>query len=139
MTDRSECGPTTRRRTQIERQAVSQTAGPVAPTEPPLGQNLDVFVALVDRRRSSWEQQGIKAEFRRSPTSWLKPSASVRCEGSKRIAELIVWTTGEAELLTAPLDLAPSDWPPARHYEITSEMELSGCLAELTEYLLTDD
>jgi hypothetical protein len=119
-------------------------AGRWRTAEPPLRQyvsvDLDIFTALVDQWRSFWEQQGIEAEFRGpGPTSSLKPSASVRCEGSKRIAEFVVWTTGEADLFTAPLDLPPSDWPSVRHYEITTEIELRGCLADLTEYLLADD
>jgi hypothetical protein len=102
--------------------------------------DLAAFVALVNQRRSFWKQQGVQAEFRGpGPTSALKPSASVRCQGSKRIAEFMVWTTGEAELFTAPLDLALSDWPSVRHYEIISEIELLSCLADPTEYLLADD
>jgi hypothetical protein len=102
--------------------------------------DLDVFATLVDQRRSIWAKQGIEVEFRAPGRSaeWPKPSASVRCETSQKLAELAVWTSGEAELTTFPRALDPSDNPSVRHYEIT-ETELPSTLDDLTEYLLTDD
>ena len=68
-----------------------------------------------------WKEQGIEVDFLppgRS-ASWSKPSASVRCETSRTLAELVVWTSGEADLTTFRRDLDRSDHPSVRHYEIT--------------------
>jgi hypothetical protein len=96
--------------------------------------DLDVFADLVDQRRSGLEQHGIKVEVRRSQE---QGSASVTCEGSVKIAQLIVWTSGSADLGTARMD-SPDD--PLWHlYGIISESQLPGCLDDLTEFLLTGD
>jgi hypothetical protein len=42
----------------------------------------------------SWERQGIKVEVERSDE---QGSASVTCESSTKVAQLIVWTSGSAE------------------------------------------
>ena len=101
--------------------------------------DLDAFAALVNQRKSSWEKRGIEVEFRPPGRSadWPKPSAAIRCETSEKLAELVVWTSGEAELTTFSRDLDPSEYPSVRHYELT-ETELSGCLDDMAEYLLTD-
>jgi hypothetical protein len=102
--------------------------------------DLDAFAALVAQRRSVWKEQGIEVDFLppgRS-ASWSKPSASVRCETSRTLAELVVWTSGEADLTTFRRDLDRSDHPSVRHYEIT-EAELPRCLDDLTEYLVSGD
>ena len=97
--------------------------------------DLDVFASLVDQRRSIWAQHGIAVEFRRSDEHG---SASVTCEGSVKIAQLIVWTSGEADLGTSSKD-SPEDDPSWHLYGIISESQLPGCLDDLTKYLLTDD
>jgi hypothetical protein len=102
--------------------------------------DLDAFAALVDERRSIWAEQGIEIEFLPPGRSaqWPKPSASVRCETARKLAELVVWTSGEADLTTFRRDLDPSDCPSVRHYEIT-ETDLPSTLDDLTDYLLTVD
>jgi hypothetical protein len=99
--------------------------------------DLDVFAALVDQRRSFWEPQGINAEFKRGPTSWPKPSASVRCENASTLAELTIWTSGEGELQSVRRDT--NDPIVHQHYDLTSEAGLLRCLDDLTEILLKDD
>jgi hypothetical protein len=102
--------------------------------------DFDAFAALVAERRHMWEEQGIEVDFLppgRS-ASWPKPSASVRCETSQKLAELVVWSSGEADLTTFRRDLDPSDYPSVRHDEIT-EADLPRCLDDLTEYLVSGD
>jgi hypothetical protein len=97
--------------------------------------DLDVFASLVEQRRSIREQHRIKVEVGRSRE---QGSASVTCEGSEKIAQLIVWTSGAADLGTARKD-APEDDPSWHLYGIISESQLPGCLDDLTRYLVTDD
>jgi hypothetical protein len=99
--------------------------------------DLDVFAALVAKRQPLWEQRGIEVEFRRGSTTYPKPSAAVRCEGPIRLSELIVWTSGEADLGTARKD--SSDDPAWRIYGIISESDLDRCLDDLAEFLFADD
>jgi hypothetical protein len=106
---------------------------------PPVGQDvqvdLDVVASLVEQQRSTWEQHGIEVEFRQSREYG---SASVTCEGPVKIAQLVVWTSGAADLGTAREDL-PQDDPSWHLYGIISESELPGCVGDLSKYLLTDD
>ncbi len=95
--------------------------------------DLDVFAALVDQKRSFWEQNEIKVEFSRGP-SRLKSAAWVTCEGKSALAQLIVWDSGEADLSTASKDSV--EMLLVEHYEVTSEIGLLGCLEDLTQYLL---
>ena len=55
-----------------------------------------------------------------------------------KIAQLVVWTSGAADLGTARKD-SPQDDPSWHLYGIISESQLLGCLDDLSEYLLTDD
>ena len=97
--------------------------------------DLDAFAAIVDQRRSAWEQLGIKVEFRGPPT-W-SAVALVNCEGEKKVAELVVWKGGRAVLETARLD--STDDPSVHIFRIVSEIGLRGCLDDLTKYVLTED
>ena len=97
--------------------------------------DLDVFASLVEQRRSIREQHKIKVEFGRSQ---VQGSASVTCEGSVKIGQLIVWTSGAADLGTARKD-SPENDPSWHLYGIISETQLPGCFDDLTKYLLTED
>ena len=51
------------------------------------------------------------------------------------IAQLIVWTSGAADLGTARKD-SPEDDPSWHLYGLISESQLPGCLDDLSKYLL---
>ena len=90
---------------------VPSTPGRRHTVGPPVGQDvqvdLDVFASLAEQPQPLWEQHKIKVELVRSQQ---QGSASVTCEGSVKIGQLIVWTSGAADLGTARKD-SPEDDP----------------------------
>ena len=98
--------------------------------------DLNLFARLVEQKRPLWEAHGIEVEFQNGPPR-DKSAAWVSCAGRSALVQLIVWTSGEADLSTASRD---SDDPPVvEHYEITSEVGLLECLDDVTMYLLTSE
>jgi hypothetical protein len=95
--------------------------------------DLDLFERLVESKAREWEQSGIRTEFHRGPQR-TKSSAWVNCETEWSIAQLVVWTSGEADLSWCAKDTR--DAPLVDTYELTSEIGLLGCLDDLTAHLL---
>ena len=96
--------------------------------------DLALFARLVEERAERWRDVGITSEFHSGPPT-DKQAAWVDCATDWSMAQLIVWTSGEADLIWG-YALEDSD-PETDHYELTSEIGLIGCLDDLTGHLLT--
>jgi len=77
-------------------------------------------------RRGKWESAGISWEVVRHEEH-DKPAVSLRAESPARVAELLLWVSGEADLTHAQLMPHVTD-PTVDHYELTSQVGLDGCL-----------
>jgi len=82
--------------------------------------------AAVEARRERWAAAGVTWEIVRHPAT-DKPAASLRAEAPTAVAELILWVSGEADLMHAGLVPVITE-PSVEHYEITSSLGLEGCL-----------
>lgn len=51
----------------------------------------------------------------------------MRAESRARVAELLVWVSGEADLIHAELEPRVTD-PATDHYDLTTQLRLNGCL-----------
>lgn len=60
------------------------------------------------------------------------PAASLRAESASGTAELILWTSGEADLMHAGI---PVSEVVTEHYELTDEVGLHRCLDDLESHL----
>ena len=100
------------------------------------GVNLNLLNDAVARRRERWDAASLTWEIVRDekepPTP--KPAVSLRVEGQVGIAELILWSSGEADLTHARLSPKVMD-PTTEHYEITSAVGLEGCLDDLERHI----
>lgn len=93
---------------------------------------LDWFDAGVARRAARWKAAGVSWQMIRwSPTE--KPAVSLRAESIRATGELIVWASGEADLICALLPVL--DEPVSEHYELTSRLGLEGCLDDFERFL----
>ena len=94
--------------------------------------DLDLLSEAVDRRRERWEAASVAWEIvhdeKQPPTP--KPAVSLRVERATGVAELILCTSGEADLTHARL-LPKIEEPATVHYEITSSLGLDSCLDDL--------
>jgi hypothetical protein len=77
------------------------------------------------------ERHGITWEMTFGPTR-DKSAAWVDCQRGNRLGQLIVWTSGEAELAVLSL---PTDDPYQVHYDLASADEIATCQRDLTEKL----
>ncbi len=85
----------------------------------------------VSRRARAWHAAGMRWEIVR----WRltdKPASSLRVEKDDALAELILWVSGEAELIYTP---RLEDPPMAEHYEITTAAGLNGSLDNLEVHI----
>jgi hypothetical protein len=91
--------------------------------------DLSLLDNAVEARRARWAAAGVTWEIvRHSVTD--KPAASLRAEAPTAVAELILWVSGEADLMHAGLVPVITE-PSVQHYEITSDLGLEGCLDDL--------
>lgn len=95
--------------------------------------DLTVFTAAIQARSQRWESEGIKWKLTLGPIR-DKSAAWVTCENAHVDAELIVWTSGEAELGIVSLTDGPTI---DIHYEFAGRQDLETCLGDLTERLNT--
>jgi hypothetical protein len=93
--------------------------------------NLNDFVAAVDEHAERWERAGVRWQIHRGPTL-DKSAAWVDCRYGERLASLIVWTTGEAELDLAVLATGEAV---NTHYDFHSRNDISTVLDSVTHYL----
>jgi hypothetical protein len=78
-------------------------------------------------------RQEISWQIVRSGTN-PKPSAWVQAESPSRVAQLIIWVSGEAELIHAELEPRVTD-PTVDIYEITTLLGLNGALDDLERHM----
>ncbi len=92
---------------------------------------LDLLDDAVAQRRSRWEVLGCTVEVVRWPET-DKPAASLRVESASATGELILWTSGEADMTFAEL---PVQEIVTEHYELTGWDGLDGCLDDFEGHL----
>lgn len=77
-------------------------------------------------RQGRWHAAGISWQIVRSDLP-PKAGASLRAESPARVAELLIWESGEADLIHAELEPRVTD-PIVDHYDLTTLLGLDGCL-----------
>lgn len=93
-------------------------------------QVLSELQAWFASRKTALIDSGYLAEFAESPPNREKPSATITIASTRRIGQLTVWSTGEAELSMGD---AGSGTVAEEHREITSKIGLH----DATETLVT--
>ena len=93
--------------------------------------DLDDFTTAVAARGAQWQAAGIQWQLHLGPTR-SKSSAWVDCATAHHLAQLIVWTSGEADLEVG--DISTGDIT-LTHYEMSNAAELAPCLDDRTERL----
>jgi hypothetical protein len=88
---------------------------------------LDDLDRAVSARATAWRAADAQWEIIRWPVT-DKPAASLRLETVTALAELILWVSGEAEMIYAR---KAEGRPVSEHYEITTQLGLSDCLDDL--------
>ena len=98
---------------------------------------MSVDLGLLDKavaeRSSRWESARISWQIVRNDAQ-PKPGASLRAESPSRVAELLLWDSGEAELIHAELEPRGTD-PTIDHYELTTWVGLNGCLDDFEGHM----
>jgi hypothetical protein len=89
-----------------------------------------VWLARADR---SGKARGATAEIVRCGVD-AKPAASLRGESSARVAELLLWVSGEADLTYAELPPRVTD-PCTDHYDLATQADLERCLDDFEVHL----
>jgi len=93
--------------------------------------DLDDLTAAVTARATRWQEAGVQLQLHHGLTR-SKSSAWVDCTTAYHLAQLIVWTSGEAELrigniFTGTIAITT--------YEMHNAAELAACLDDLTSHL----
>jgi hypothetical protein len=96
------------------------------------GNVLNDFRAWFAAHEASLAADGYHMEFKEAPSDRAKLSASVIITSARRIGQLVIWETGEAELSMG--DVA-SDAVMQEHREITSEIGLRDATETLVAWL----
>ncbi|GIM95767.1 hypothetical protein [Paractinoplanes toevensis] len=93
--------------------------------------DLDDFATVATARAAHWRAEGVECQLHRNSTG-SKPSAWIDCTTMRRLVQLTVWTSGEAELLVG--DVAVNDIA-VTVYQLNSITELAACLDDLAAAL----
>jgi hypothetical protein len=93
--------------------------------------DLDELDQAVSARVLAWRAAGARWEIIRWPVT-DKPASSLRVEKADALAELILWVSGEAELMCVR---HIEGQPLSEHYEITTTLGLNGCLDDLEAHI----
>lgn len=96
-----------------------------------IGLDLAQFAAAVRAYAPRWERAAIRWQLTFGPER-DKSAAWVDCETGDLASQLIVWTSGEAELVAGNLTTGVIDHV---HYDLASPKELNTCLDDLTHRL----
>jgi hypothetical protein len=88
--------------------------------------------AWFEDRREALTDLGFKADFEDSPSDRAKRSAALTVASSRRIGQLVVWETGEAELSLG--DVGTNDVV-EEHREITSQIGIRDATETLLGWL----
>jgi hypothetical protein len=92
--------------------------------------DLDELDREVAARVSNWQAAGARWEVKRGRVT-DKPSSSLCVETGEVLAELVLWVSGEAELIYARV---AGGEIVCEHYDITTLASLRGCLDNLEAY-----
>ena len=95
--------------------------------------DLELLDRAVGARRQKWEGAGATAEIVRCGTD-AKPAASLRGESPARVAELLLWVSGKADLIYAELLPRVTD-PRTDHYDLATQADLERCLDDFEVHL----
>ena len=93
--------------------------------------DLDELDHAVTARVLAWRAADVRWEIIRWPVT-DKPASSLRVERDDAMAELILWVSGEAELISVR---HIADQPLSEHYEVTTAPGLNGCLDDLEAHI----
>lgn len=93
--------------------------------------DLAQFAAAVRAHAPRWERAGIRWQLTFGPER-DKSAAWVDCETGDLAGQLIVWTSGEAELAAGNLATGVIDQV---HHDLASPRDLGSCLDDLTRRL----
>jgi hypothetical protein len=93
--------------------------------------DLDDFADAVTAHASHWNSADVRWKLHRGPTR-DKSAAWIVCTTMDRVAQLTVWTSGEAELDLAQISTGTVI---STHYEMSTTADLTACLADLTHRL----
>lgn len=85
-----------------------------------------------DERRVELVHNGYEAEFTQSPPDRMTQSAWVRVASARRIAQLVVWDTGDAQLSMGDVE---SGTVAEEHREITTQIGLRDATDALIGWL----
>jgi hypothetical protein len=88
--------------------------------------------AWFEDRRTALTELGFVADFKDSPRGRAKRSAALTVASSRRIGQLVVWETGEAELNLG--DIGSNDVM-EEHREITSQIGIRDATETLLVWL----
>lgn len=93
--------------------------------------DLNELDRAVSARASAWRAADARWELVR----WAdtdKPAVSLRVVSAEAEAELILWVSGEADLLHVR---DTENQPVSEHYEITTGLGLKACLTDLERHI----
>lgn len=93
--------------------------------------DLDELDHAVAARVLAWRAADVRWEIIRWPVT-DKPASSLRVERDDAMAELILWVSGEAELISVR---HVADQTLSEHYEVTTALGLNGCLDDLEAHI----
>ncbi len=93
--------------------------------------DLAQFAAAVRAYAPRWEREAIRWQFTTGPEH-DESAAWVDCETGDLAGQLMVWTSGEAELMAGSLATGVIDQV---HYDLAGPQDLSTCLDDLTQRL----
>ncbi|AVT34285.1 hypothetical protein C6361_08410 [Plantactinospora sp. BC1] len=93
--------------------------------------DLDDFTTAVAARGAQWQAAGVQWQLHYGPTC-SKSSAWVECTTARHLAQLIVWTSGEADLEVGDISTGAIT---ITRYEMSNAAELTACFDTLTQWL----
>ena len=93
---------------------------------------LDELQSWFASRRTALVDSGYQVDFTESPPDRDKPSASITIASARRIGQLTLWSTGEAELSLGDAD---SGAVSEQHREITSRIGLQDATETLVSWV----
>ena len=92
----------------------------------------DLLDEAIEARRVRWQAAGVMWEVTRYDGT-AKPSSALRAECNGRLADLVLWMSGEADLSSAEIN--SGDDLTVDHYELTSTLGLNGLLDDFEDRL----
>jgi hypothetical protein len=95
--------------------------------------NLELLDEAVAARQARWVAADISWEVVRTGAD-EQEAASLRAESSSRVAELLLSVSGYADLTYAQLEPRITD-PEVDHYEVTTPLDLNGCLDDFERHM----